>query len=634
MATLHHSKSVTRLLCTLVLSYLLLACGSNTISQRLSDTPPDMFSTIEQSGEQYLKQTRNANPADAFSWQVLAIRAWLQENNVVAAKNQLVQLQKTAPQEQQPILSLLEAQMALVTGHDGLSEQLLTNIEPDRLAPNVLSYYLLLQANRFEQQSLPIAAADMLAQRHQYLAGPAQQANLERIYALLAPVSSDMLRGALTEKYEPNTQAWLRLMAILNTPSTNDEQRNWQLNSWRNSYPEHPGAYYLPEGLAESSMLALDSYQPSHIAVLLPLTGQLATQAAAIRNGIERAHQGQASRLSFFDTQTSDMAKVYQQLQAAGADFIIGPLLKGDIAALANLDPAMPQLALNMPPQKQGLAHRYYFALSPESEAADAALHMWEQGHRQPLVFAPGNELGKRSATEFNRVWKQLSGQGARLAYFSSQQAIEADVRRALNTKASDGASPPLAAGVIQPIGDNTPAASNGAIDSLFMASNATETRFILPYFDFVRDSRAKRFPTYVTSRSFIPGGSAPMSELNGVKLGDMPWIFGGQAQLMAEVEQQWPNSSSSWLRLFALGYDAVSIIPQLNDLRLGSVAASGLTGDISINERGIIERRSQWMEYQDGDWQTEGYQAPADTTEELNLEREQELEREFESQP
>ena len=546
-----------------------------------------MFSTLEHSGEQYIKQASKAKPLDAFSWRVLAIRAWLQENNVVAAQDQLTNLQRSASPEQLPILSLLEAQMALVTGHEPLAEQLLSGIARDSLAPNVLGYYLLIQANRLEQQQQPIAAADMLAQRHQYLAGPTQQANLERIYALLAPLSSDTLRGALTNNYGPNTQAWLQLLAILNAPNSNIEQRNWQLNSWRNSHPEHPGAYYLPADLPDSSAMTTGSYQPNHIAVLLPLSGQLATQAAAIRYGIERAHQGQASRLSFIDTQANDMAKVYQQIQAAGADFIIGPLVKGDIAALANLDPAMPQLALNMPPNNQALAHRYYFGLSPESEAADAARHMWEQGHRQPLVFAPGNELGKRSATEFNRIWQQLSGQGVRLAYFSSQQAIESDVRRALNT-----------------------AGGSGAIDSLFMAANATETRFILPYIDFVRDSRAKPLPTYVTSRSFIPSGSAPMSELNGIHLADMPWLFGSDVQLMADVQQRWPNKDSSWLRLYAFGYDALNLVPQLTDLRTGSIPTSGLTGELSVNEQGVVQRRLQWMEYQDGNWQAESYQA------------------------
>lgn len=579
---------------------MLLACGTGSMQQRLPETAPGMFTTTKWTGEQYLQQAKTAKQADAFSWQVLAIRAWLQQDNVQAAQNQLAQLQKNAVPAQAPILNLLEAQVALTTKQLPLAEQLLTGIDKSALSPDASNYYLLLQANRLELQNRPIAAASMLIERHQWLAGPTQQANLERIHSLLAKESSLSLRQALDASNNKQTNGWLRLMAILNATNTEPAQRNWQLHSWYKSYPDHPASQYLPAGIDGEAKLELDAYQASHIAVLLPLSGKLATQADAIRNGILSAHQGQSSRLSFFDTNGNDMASLYQQIQQAGADFILGPLLKENIESLASLDPAIPQLALNIPTQFVNLPHRYYFSLSPEAEAAEAALYIWEQGHRQPLVFAPDNELGRRAAAEFNTRWQQQSGQAARLAYFSSKQSIEADVRRALKSQPA----PAAAAGVIQPIASADPAPAAGPIDSVFMASNATETRFILPYFDFVRDSRSKRLPTYVTSRSYIPGGEAPMSELNELQLADMPWLFGSAPQLMDEVERLWPASSATWLRLFALGYDAQALIPQLTDLRMGSAAVPGLTGELGISEQGVVQRRLQWMEYSDGDWQ------------------------------
>ena len=576
---------------------MLLACGTGSIQQRLPETAPGMFTTTDRSGEQYVQLAKSAKAQDAFTWQVLAIRAWLQQNKVVAAKNQLALLQKNASPAQGPILTLLEAEIALATGHHALSERLLAGINVDVLTSDASSYYLLLQANRLEQQNQPIQAANMLIERHSLLAGVEQQANRERIHDLLVKQSPLSLRQALNANNSEQVNGWLRLMAILNATDIEPAQRNWQLHSWYGSYPDHPAKPYLPAGIEGDTQPELDAYQASHIAVLLPLSGKLAQQADAIRNGMLSAHQGQSSRLSFFDTNGTDMFSLYQQIQQAGADFILGPLLKENLEALANLDPAMPQLALNMPAQQSSLLHRYYFSLSPEAEAAEAALYMWEQGHRQPLVFAPNNELGRRVAAEFNTRWQQQSGQPARIAYFSSKQAIETDVRRAL--KSQPGMA---AAGVIQPVGTTPPAA--GSIDSVFMASNATETRLILPYFDFVRDSRSKRLPTYVTSRSYIPGGEAPMSELNELQLADMPWLFGSAPQLMDEVERLWPASSATWLRLFALGYDALTLIPQLTDLRMGSAAVPGLTGELSITEQGVVQRRLQWMEYSDGDWQ------------------------------
>ncbi|PPL17144.1 LppC family lipoprotein [Oceanisphaera arctica] len=574
-----------------------MACVTGPQQKGPSEPAPEMFGLTDRSAEQYLTQAEQASEPDAFSWRVLAIRAWLQQGNVGVAEPQLARLRQQATLAQQPLVALLDGAAALANGNTGLAGQRLAAVDTKALTPNAASYYLLLQANRFEQQQQPIDAAKMLIERHETLADQEQNAGLERIYQLLTQSSPLALHQAQNASNSESVNGWLRLMAILNNQHTVPGQRSWQLQSWRKAYPDHPGHRYLSDSTEPG--ISLDAYQPAHIAVLLPLSGQLAEQADAIRNGILSAHQGQSSRLSFFDTNGRDMATLYRQLQQAGADFILGPLLKEDIDALTSLDPAIPVFALNRPAYQPVLPHRYYFSLSPEAEAAEAAVHIWEQGHRQPLVFAPGNELGRRVAAEFKTQWQQLSGQQARLAYFNNQQSIESDVRRALK----DG-SAGVAAGVGVIRGSIETAPPSGPIDSVFMVTNTTETRFILPYFDFIRDSRAARLPTYVTSRSYVPGGEPPMSELNGLQLADMPWLFGGAPQLMEEIETLWPTAGSSWLRLFAFGYDALTLIPQLTQLREGAPAVPALTGELSLSEGGVIQRRLQWMEYRDGEWQ------------------------------
>ncbi|MFP2770094.1 penicillin-binding protein activator [Oceanisphaera sp. KMM 10153] len=599
MATQIQRNSVTRLLCTLVLSSVLMACGIGPLQKVPLEPAPDMFGITDRSAELYLAQAEQAPEPDAFSWRVLAIRAWLQQGNVGAAEPQLTHLRQQATLAQQPVLTLLDGAAALASGNTGLASQRLAAIDPNALSPGAAGYYFLLQANRFEQQQQPIDAARMLIKRHETLAVQEQSAALERIYQLLSQSSPRDLRKAQNTGNSESVNGWLRLMAILNNTDADPGQRRWQLQSWRKAYPDHPGHRYLSDSIEPG--ITLDDFRPAHIAALLPLSGQLAEQADAIRNGMLSAHQGQSSRLSFFDTNGRDMATLYQQLQQAGVDFILGPLLKEDIDALTSLDPVIPVFALNRPAYQPNLPHRYYFSLSPEAEAAEAALHMWEQGHRQPLVFAPGNELGRRVAAEFRTRWQQLSGQQARLAYFNNQQSVESDVRRALK---NGNAAVAAGIGVIR--GSIETAPPSGPIDSVFMVSNATETRFILPYFDFVRDSRAARLPTYVTSRSYVPGGEASMSELNGLQLADMPWLFGGAPQLMEEVETLWPTVGASWLRLFAFGYDALALIPQLAQLRDGAPAVPALTGELSLSEGGVVQRRLQWMEYRDGEWQAD----------------------------
>ena len=586
-----------------MLSATLAACSSGPLQQGPVGAPPEQFSSLKSSGDHYLAQAKRAEPADAFSWRVLAMRAFLEEQQLDKAQQLLAQLQKEASPEHTPSLDLLTSALSLARGEVAEAEQQLATVNQGALSREAQGYYFWLQAERLEQQQQPIEAAAMLVKRHELLSASEQSSNRERIYALLAGSSTADLRQAQQSSDNKQFTGWLRLMAILNASGTDQEQRQWQLQSWQRTFPEHPASYYLPQGI-DNATVRLAAYQPRHIAVLLPLTGKLSEQADAIRNGILSAHQGQSSRVSFFDTTKQSMTDIYQQLQNSEVDFIIGPLLKDKLTELANLDIALPVLALNMPNQTQhDLAHRYYFSLAPDAEAAEAARHMWEQGHQQPLVFAPNNALGKRMAHGFNQLWQLQTGQGARIAYFNSKQSIENDVRRALNTKVH---APSAKAGEIQLISEleNTP--KSGSIDSVFMASNATETRFILPYFDFVRDSRAQRLPTYVTSRSYTEDNEAPMSELNQLQLADMPWLFGSAPQLKEEVALLWPDRNASWLRLFALGYDALTLVPQLTDLQMGSPAIAGLTGELTVSEQGVVQRQLQWMEYRDGTWQAQ----------------------------
>ncbi|WP_375057140.1 penicillin-binding protein activator [Zobellella sp. DQSA1] len=554
---------------------------------------PDMFSIIDRPADQYQTLAERAAEPDAFSWRVLTIRAALQQGDTATAGQQLEVLRRTSPQ-QQSTLGLLEAALVLTQDNPAGALQQLATLDRTRLSRGGNIYYLLLQANALERQRQPLEAAKALVERQELLGGGDRDSNREHIHRLLQPLSPLSLRQAQGPGNSAQANGWFRLMAILNSDNLQPGQRQWQLQSWRTAYPDHPGQAYVVGTPTEP--VVISAYQPAHIAVLLPLSGRLAEQADAIRNGILSAHQGQASRLSFFDTNGRDMANLYHQVQQAGADFILGPLLKEDVDALTELDPAMPVLALNVPAYQPGLPHLYYFSLSPEAEAAEAARHMWDQGHRQPLVFAPNNELGRRVATEFGQRWQQQSGQAAILAYFAGQSSIESDVRRAL------ASSPrPAAAGVIQPLGDTGWAAQ--PIDSVFMVTNATETRVILPYFDFVRDSRAARLPTYVTSRSYVPDDDAPMSELNGLQLADMPWIFDGAPQLRQEVATLWPNAGITWQRLFAFGYDALTLIPQLSQMREGAPPVPALTGELTASPQGVLQRRLQWMEYRNGAW-------------------------------
>ncbi|WP_157953643.1 penicillin-binding protein activator [Zobellella maritima] len=592
--------SVSRLLCTMVLSSSLLACGAiePTRVSVQEQTAPEVFSAIDRPAQQYHRLSDRAPQQALFAWQALAIRAYLQQGEPDKAEALLAQLPLNAnTPTQQAIALLLQANWAESSNRPELAEQSLNQLDTAALPETGLSLLLSTQGLLLEKQGQPLAAVRQYIALHRRLSGTEADHIRERIYRLLAEQSPASLRMAQKKDDGEATRGWFELMAIVNNQALQAAPRQWQLESWSQLYPSHPGAIFLPP-MPDQPRQAL--YQPDHIAVLLPLSGRLAEQAEAIRTGMMHAHGGQGAQLSFIDTNDRSIDTVYQQVQALGADFIVGPLLKENVEALLALQPTLPVLALNEPAHKPELTHTYYFSLSPEADTVEVAHHMWEQGHRHPLVFAPDHELGRRIANQFDLLWQQLSGTPATLAYFGDKDKVEQDIRAALATSA-----PPDSNGrQVQPGNDpDWVSATNAPVDALFLVTNATETQITLPYFHLVQDSQgAARLPAYVISRSYVPEG-ATVREFNGLQLADMPWMLEASPQLKEEISESWPQASSSWLRLFAFGHDALASLPQLGQLRASSEQLPALTGLLNISPDGTLQRSLQWAIYQDGRW-------------------------------
>ena len=138
----------------------------------------------------------------------------------------------------------------------------------------------------------------------------------------------------------------------------------------------------LPKAAAAAATTSASSYAPRMIAVFVPLSSNLAFHGQALRQGMEDAVQqtGLQAQLRFYDSASQPIPQLYQQAKAEGADFIIGPLLKNRVEGLLQLQPDVPTLLLNEP---EGISQQpdvYYFALSPEGDAAQAALRMHQDG--------------------------------------------------------------------------------------------------------------------------------------------------------------------------------------------------------------------------------------------------------------
>ncbi len=142
--------------------------------------------------------------------------------------------------------------------------------------------------------------------------------------------------------------------------------------------------------------------RPQQVALLLPLSGRAAAAGGAVRDGFLGAYYdgGNAARprIRVYDVAERDAPSAYLQALADGCDFVVGPLTREEVTALATLaDGRATTLALNFLPDGVQVPDRFYqFALSPEDEARLAARRIAADGRLSGVTLAPQSDWGRR----------------------------------------------------------------------------------------------------------------------------------------------------------------------------------------------------------------------------------------------
>ena len=140
-------------------------------------------------------------------------------------------------------------------------------------------------------------------------------------------------------------------------------------------------------------------------------------------------------------------------------------------------------------------------------------------------------------------------------------------------------------------------------IDVVYLIGDAVQTRLLKPYFDVNISTFADKIPLYASSKSHsLQVDRTDKRDLAGLYFTEIPWMLpqgNTQPTLRAQFNQLWPQQGDLQQRLFAMGYDAVKLIPQLKQLStLSGKSIQGLTGLLSINRDGEIHRKLQWARY------------------------------------
>ena len=89
------------------------------------------------------------------------------------------------------------------------------------------------------------------------------------------------------------------------------------------------------------------------------------------------------------------------------------------------------------------------------------------------------------------------------------------------------------------------------------------------------------------------------VEDMRGILLPDIPWLVqpGTTAGEREDVQRHLPNSASAFARLYAMGMDALRLVPHLKRLQSTRYESlDGSTGNLYMDELNQIHRQLVWV--------------------------------------
>ena len=498
-----------------------------------------------------------------------------------------------------------------------------------------------LQAQLYSQQGNLAAAANSVLKTNM----PDAQ-KVEQVWQWITAISKKSL-AQVGETY-PALSPFITLRKLTEENAASPAELARNLQQFQQVYRGHVLATSLPENVLEATQLT--EAGANDIAVLLPLSGRLARTGQVVKNGIMAAYYTDVEkrqdekllpRLRFIDTHGADSQQLVDEI--GSTKFVIGPLLKDTIEHLVpNLPIGVNVLALNRPddlpvhgelkspldasatqvlradnkaeatalkqPSMQsefselGLPTSLnYYGLAPEDEAKQLAEFIFNKGYRAPIVIAAQSSLYQRMDDTFKKHWKTLnSAENKQRTNITSVTFNDSNSLREGITQALDVAQSNERINQIEYMTNdevyNMPR-SRRDIDAIVAFASPQDTELLNPIIEAsLNPYDGKQVPVYATSRSMdYDSGKNQWRDLQNVHFIDMPWLMPSHKwqPLQKEVEQAWDNQNTMQKRLFAFGFDAYKLLPQLGMLNtLNYLSHDGLTGTLSLNQKGEVIRK------------------------------------------
>ncbi len=432
-----------------------------------------------------------------------------------------------------------------------------------------------------------------------------QAINHQTIWEALSLLPQTSLQQANSVVKSKDFRGWIELAQV-----AKQAQIDWQylqkgITRWHRSHPRHPAAkrFIQQLGYQQSELIS----QPTHIAVLLPLSGRYVPVASALRDGIlasyyQHPDESFKPRISFIDTSAGeqDIWKHHQQAVDMGADFIIGPFLKSEVEMLSRSSQLqVPTLTLNYASdQTEPTENLYQLGLLPEDEAQQSAEMAFRQGRTHAAILVPEGDWGDRIRQAFQQRFEQLGGKVISVQHYKpNSNDYKQPIQSMLNI--SQSYSRYRSAQNVMRLPMKFTPYRRQDVDMIFIAATPRDARQLKPQFKF---HYAGEIPVYATSHAYSGQVNQQADrDIDELNFCDMPWILNPQSNFKQSLQRYWPEQQR-YTRFFALGIDAYNLIPFLTRLQEKPYERfSGQTGNLYLDPLNRIHRELLWAQFDSG---------------------------------
>ena len=488
---------------------------------------------------------------------------------------------------------IIDADLAWYEGKPEVAHTLLRNTRPPTFDGQLFVLALRLEraelerrwleAGKLAHRRLTLTRDGLLKTESDDYPSEARAAGNE-IWAALMQLDDTQLERAVASSEGADWRGWLTLAQAYRSGRTTTY-------NWLASHPGHTATEPLPAGLGEW----LDTEAPTNIAVLLPLSGRLASAGTAVlegmMEGIYRRFRDYSTRPRIFTVDTElwpSAVAAYRSALAQGADLVLGPLIKSEAETLGNLrDRPTPIIALNRPETLASTEASHWLAMSlaPEDEARQIARLAFGRGLRRALVIRPDTEWGRRMEVTLNDQWRALGGVTASAVTLAAEPSVSEQIGAGTGAADSELRIQALEQAFEAPI--EARARRRKDFDVVFLlARDPEEARRLRPLLIYHYSGDV---PVYSSSAAYSGQDQGQNQDLNDLILVETPAVLDA-----IEVDR--------FTRLSALGFDAVRMIDHWQQAEATDAPVfRGRTGILRRRANGEIERELNSVAFDGG---------------------------------